>query len=233
MKKLRAKFKKEGDLIYISHLDLMRMFQRAFRRADIPVKYSEGFNPHPRFSLATALGIGISSSGEYMDIELDSYISADEFINRMNRVLPKGAEILKASYIQDKDSLMSLVCWSSYALKFTVSNSLIKDEIEREIENFLNRKEILMVKTKKKRNKIINKEINVRDFIKDMILLMYEDNRGVLRTTLKTGSKGNLKPSDLIKLLNDFTSLNIIDDSIKIHRLELFIEKDGRIITPL
>ncbi len=85
---LRVKFTKKGYLKYISHLDLMRLFERGFRRAQIPIKYSEGFNPQPKFSIANPLALGIESEEEYMDINLHERIPIDEFIERMNRELP-------------------------------------------------------------------------------------------------------------------------------------------------
>ena len=68
--KARIKFCKYGSMKYIGHLDIMRYFQKAIRRSGLPIKYSEGFNPHQIMSFAAPLGVGITSDGEYMDIEL-------------------------------------------------------------------------------------------------------------------------------------------------------------------
>jgi len=102
----------------------MRLFQRAFRRAGIPVKYSEGFNPHPKLSFATALTLGVSSEGEYMDVELDSHIELQEFIESLNNVLPEGIRVLKAEYIENKDSIMSLIRWSSYVIEMPLTEDI-------------------------------------------------------------------------------------------------------------
>ncbi|EOC99816.1 TIGR03936 family radical SAM-associated protein [Caldisalinibacter kiritimatiensis] len=233
MIKIRAKFKKEKDMKYISHLDLMRMLQRAFRRADIPIKYSEGYNPHPKISLASALSLGISSTGEYMDIEMEKKINVDDFIKKLNNVLPEGVEIIKAEYVNNKKSLVSEISWAMYAIEFELYEGITKEDVEDNIKGFLEKAQIILKKKKKKRGRIVNREVNVREFIKDISILMFEDDRIVLKTNLKTGSRGNLKPQDLIKLLKKYTDISIVEDSIKIHRLELFVDSEKGIATPL
>ena len=87
---IRTKFNKEGDMIYISHLDLQQLLQRAFRRAEIDLVHSQGFNPHPKISYGNALALGTESQGEYLDVEIESdEISIDEFLNRLNNLQNK------------------------------------------------------------------------------------------------------------------------------------------------
>ncbi len=231
--KIRAKFTKKEDLRYISHLDLMRVFQRAFRRANIPVKYSEGFNPHPQFSLATALALGISSDGEYMDVELDTCIEPEEFKQKLNTILPNGIKILKAVSSDDKESVVSLIRWSTYLIGFKTVRDMSAEEITREIDSFLDKEELILTKEKKKGNKISVKQHNVRERIKELFLLSNEDDTIILKTTLMTGSQGNLKPEEVVVLLEEHTKINIEEDSLKLHRLELFTEKDGTISLPI
>ena len=78
---------------YISHLDLMRLFMRALRRADLPIKLSEGFSPHPKLSIKRALKLGVESENEEASILLKEEIKSDEFKNRLQRQLPEGIEI--------------------------------------------------------------------------------------------------------------------------------------------
>jgi len=230
---IRAKFKKVNDLIYISHLDLMRLFQRALRRAGIPVKYSEGFNPHPKLSFATALTLGVSSDGEYMDVELDSYVEIQEFIERLNNVLPEGIRVLNAEYVQDKNSIMSLIRWSSYVIEIPLTEEISKENVEAKISKLLNMDEILMIKEKRKGKKITIKQEDIRDKIRDLFVLVHDNNRIVLKTTLMTGSVGNLKPELLVEALIKYTDIKAIKEDVNIHRLELYIEKDNQITTPI
>ena len=114
---LRIKFNKKNYLRYISHLDLMRLFQRSFNKANIPIKYSEGFNPHPKFSIGAPLSLGIESNEEYMDIDLE-YMAVDEFIERMNGVLPKDIQIISGKYLEREESLNSIIAWESMKFNF-------------------------------------------------------------------------------------------------------------------
>lgn len=227
MIKLRVKFKKNSLIRYISHLDLMRLFQRAFRRADIPVEYSQGYNPRPKFSFATALSLGTTSDGEYMDIELTEQISPEDFIEQMNNVLPEGVRISKAYYNEDDKSLMAIIKWSSYILELRLLKEMSKENIVDFINDFLNKDEILIAKRKKKKGRHILKEVDISERISNIDFMLIEDNKLILKTLLMTGSSGNLKPEDLIKSLKK-EGLDINDEEYRIHRLELFKENDGK-----
>ena len=233
MKKIRGKFKKEKDLKYIGHLDLMRLFDRTFRRANIPIKYSEGFNPQPKFSFATALPLGVESHGEYFDLELEKEIAIDEFVENMNNTLPKAIRVLKAVYTDDKKSIMSLIRWSTYIIKIVLTNEISENDLHSAISDFLAKNDIIITKEKIKKGKKTQREIDIREFIKNIELFNHTDNIVVLKTTLKTGSTGNLKPEDLINALDMYTNIEIEKDKTRIQRLELFIENDNKIIAPI
>ncbi|HHU23191.1 MAG TPA: DUF2344 domain-containing protein [Clostridiales bacterium] len=96
MDKLRLRFTKTGRGIYISHLDLMRTMQRAFFRAELPLKYSEGFNPHAQISIAMPLSVGTASLCELMDFRLDKDVELSDIPVRLDAVMPEGIEILEA-----------------------------------------------------------------------------------------------------------------------------------------
>ncbi|SHH35291.1 radical SAM-linked protein [Caloranaerobacter azorensis DSM 13643] len=230
---IRVRFSKKDDMKYISHLDLMRLFQRAFRRADIPVKYSQGFNPHPKFSLATALPIGVTSDGEYMDVELENDIDKDEFINKLNDVLPDGIKILSGKYIKTSKSLMSLIEWSDYIIEFYITGNISKEDVENCIGKILKKDKIYVKKVKIKNKKEIIKEVDIRSGIRNLKLLVIEGKRVIIKATLKSGSKGNLKPRYIIDVMKKIGNMEIVDDSIKIHRLELYSQKNNKLVSPL
>ena len=96
MVKIQYQFKRSTPLRFLSHLDQQRLFQRAFRRANMPVEYSQGFNPHPRMSFALAMSVGLTSDGEYGEVIVSEDIDVETFISRMNQVLPNGLEITAA-----------------------------------------------------------------------------------------------------------------------------------------
>jgi len=93
MYKVNFRFTKQGRMRYISHLDLMRLLMRAMRRADLPLKMSEGFNPHPKLSIKRALKLGVESLQEEAAIALKFPLSPEDFRNRLQKQLPEGIEI--------------------------------------------------------------------------------------------------------------------------------------------
>lgn len=233
MKNMRLKFSKKGQMIYISHLDLMRLFQRAFRRSDIILKHTEGFNPQPKMSFATALALGTSSDGEYMDIELEENMSAGELVERLNGSLPDGIEVLKAAEKESKDSIMALIEWGQYVVKVKSNRDYSIEKLEESISDFLALEEIIEVKEKKKKNKITTREVNVRPNIKRLEAMSSENSEIMMNLFLKTGSNGNLKPEVVVGKLIEYTDLDLDSDSIRIHRVDLFVERDGNIVTPI
>ena len=102
MDNLRLKFSKTGRAVYISHLDLMRTMQRAFLRAEMPLKYSEGFNPHAIISFALPLSVGTASLCELLDFKLNGFMNLSEIPYRLNRALPEGIEVLEAYEWENK-----------------------------------------------------------------------------------------------------------------------------------
>ena len=91
--RVRVKFSKYGVMKFIGHLDVMRYFQKAMRRAGIDIAYSEGMSPHMIMSFAQPLGVGLTSDGEYMDVELRTPIASDEAIRRLNEVGVEGITV--------------------------------------------------------------------------------------------------------------------------------------------
>ena len=94
--KITFTFSKLGRMIYISHLDLMRLFTRAMRRAELPLKMTEGFSPHPKFSIHRALKLGVASENELATIALKGWISPEDFKEKLKKQLPEGIEIINA-----------------------------------------------------------------------------------------------------------------------------------------
>ena len=94
--KLRMQITKEKEIRFISHLEYVRTIERAIRRAKLPAAYSKGFNPHLKFSLASALGVGVVSMAEFVEIELAEPMEAAEAVRKMTAALPRGIRILAA-----------------------------------------------------------------------------------------------------------------------------------------
>lgn len=117
MIKIRIKFRKYGVMRFIGHLDIMRYFQKAMRRAEIDICYSEGFSPHQIMSFAAPLGVGITSDGEYLDIEVNSTRSSEASIKALNDTMVEGVEVTEYVKLPDNaKTAMSMVAAADYDL---------------------------------------------------------------------------------------------------------------------
>ena len=142
-KLIRVKYKKEDEMIFISHLDLQRLLQRAFRRAKINLSYSEGFNPHPKMSYGNALALGVESQGEYVDIEIEDDIEVKEFLERINEQLPDGIKFVKGQEIDPKTpSLSSIIVYGEYIFNIDLEVPLSKEFVKSRVLNFVKSNEI-------------------------------------------------------------------------------------------
>lgn len=94
MLKVRIKFRKYGVMRFIGHLDVMRYFQKAIRRAEIPIAFTTGYSPHMIMSFAQPLGVGVTSDGEYFDIEITEPISSEKAVAQLNAVMVEGVEVI-------------------------------------------------------------------------------------------------------------------------------------------
>lgn len=117
--KIRIKFAKEGIMKFVGHLDIMRCFQKVMRRADVDIRYSDGFSPHQVMSFAAPLGVGLESRGEYVDIEVLGTDSSEEMVRRLNKAMPEGLEVLSYKRLpDDAANAMSVVAAADYTVRF-------------------------------------------------------------------------------------------------------------------
>ncbi|MBI2355287.1 MAG: TIGR03960 family B12-binding radical SAM protein [Deltaproteobacteria bacterium] len=122
--RIRLRFAKCGAMRFLSHLELLTVFTRAVSRGGVPILFSQGFHPHPRFSFAAATSVGVESTAEYMDMFVAAGIAADEVLERLNGALPEGLRILAAERIDVKaPSLSTLIDKTRYRITFDVSRS--------------------------------------------------------------------------------------------------------------
>lgn len=221
-------------LRYISHLDLVRLFHRSFNRSQIPIKHSEGFNPHPKFSIANPLSLGIESEEEYMDIELEKDINIDEFIQRVNNGLPADIRILKAVIKDKQESVNSKIEWAFYEIKFQMEDSFNQLVLQEKLNEWIQENEIMITRMKKKGKTKVQVDVNIKPFIGNIIVKgMEDDNFILINTLLKSGENGNLKPIDFIEAIKRDLQSNIDMDSVMIKRIAQYAEENGNIYSPL
>lgn len=118
--RMRLRFSKTGVMRYLSHLELITVFTRAVSRGNVPILFSLGFHPHPRFSFGTATSVGVESQAEYMDMFVSAGITAQEVQERLNNVLPDGLRILESETVDAKSpSISTLIDATRYRITFS------------------------------------------------------------------------------------------------------------------
>lgn len=201
MLKLINKYSKTGNLKYISHLDVLRFIQRAVKRAGINAKYSEGFNPHMKTAFGFPLSLGIESIGEYFEIELNEDISPEDFQEKINAVMPKEMQILKSAIATDEQSIMSRCAYAQYIITIE-SESLNMDKLNLLLTEIL--EGIIITREKKnKKNKMVTKELNTKDYIKYLKAEMVNDNKAKIQATFITAETGSMKVDEFLKIINE------------------------------
>ncbi|MEG0354932.1 MAG: TIGR03936 family radical SAM-associated protein, partial [Lachnospiraceae bacterium] len=153
--KVRIKFRKYGVMKFIGHLDMMRYFQKAMRRGDIPIAFTGGYSPHMVMSFANPLGVGLTSDSEYFDIELEERVSSREAVKRLNQVMVEGVEIVSFRELADTQKTgMSIVAAAKYRSVPVVGTWV--DGWEKMADTFLSQEQITIVKKTKKSEKEVD-----------------------------------------------------------------------------
>lgn len=214
--KVRIKFAKKGVMKFIGHLDVMRYFQKALRRADMDIRFSEGMSPHMIMSFAAPLGVGLTSDGEYVDIELRTPVSTGEALRRLNEVMVDGMEILDFRQIEEGKAgkAMSLVAAADYTVTFRKGYAP-KEDWQSDISGFFARKTIPVVKETKKGES----EIDIRPMIYRM-----QVNGGVVSMRLATGSTANLKPELVMESYMKWKGFELQPFALEVNRCEVYAD---------
>ena len=225
MMTMRFKFKRDEKLRFISHLDQQCLFQRAFRRAEIPMAYSAGYNPHPKLAFSGAMALGMTSEEEYADIGLTEEVTPDDFVEKMNYSLPDGISILEAWEVDNKvPSLMSSVEKSVYQISFYDEDiNFNEKDLNEIIDAFLDQK-IITVQKRNKKGRL--KETNIRPFIDELSFIEQNEDTLVFGLSLKYIEQKCVKPILVMKELNEFGGLNLtVDETMGIHKTQQILRK--------
>lgn len=149
--KVRIKFTKTGAMKFVGHLDTMRYFQKAVRRAELPAAFSGGYSPHMIMSFAAPLGVGATSLGEYFDIELTETVPTKEIEKRLNAVMAEGVTVSSARKVEDgkASTAMALVAAADYLVAFRSGKEPVCPCWKEKLSDFLGQKELLVTKKNK------------------------------------------------------------------------------------
>jgi len=190
----------KGEMVkYISHLDFLRCVNRSFKRAKIPVKYSNGFNPHVLLNIALPCPVGVSSVCEMLDIELYEKMDTSLIKEKLASALPVGIEVIDVCERLGKKDFFEI----SSAL-YDVS---FKSDKEIDINKFVNEPEFLI----EKKSKRGVKEVNIKDFVKKMELTEKNGNVYKLSIIIDAGSKSNLKSELLLNAMQSYYDAKFCD----------------------
>ena len=215
MNRLRLKFSKNGPIKFIGHLDVMRYFQKAIRRAEIDIKYSEGFSPHQVISFAQPLSVGATSDGEYMDMTVNSMKSVSDVMNRLNAVMNEGIEILAIKELGEREEkAMTAAYAAKYRIRFR--NSLKPDfDWINEFEAYLKKDKLPAMK----KTKSGEKEIDMKPLIFEYNIDKKDESVDLL---LSMSSAATLKPALLFGAFFDSLNKELSTNALDVHRIDIY-----------
>lgn len=193
--KLRTLLTKGDAIRFISHLDYAALIERAIRRAKLPVAYSEGFNPHMKFSFASALAVGVTSEAEVMDVELSRSMSQPEAWDRLAAALPPGVRLLRLVPFEGKaKSLMAAVDRAEYSVRVPYTGT--EEEARRAVAAFFAAPEVVYRRVLPKKTR----EVDAKAYLKE-IRAEKEGAELLLFIAIAVTPAGSLKPGEAVELL--------------------------------
>lgn len=212
------RFGKQPRLRFISHLDLQRFFQRALNRTGLPVAYTQGFNPHPVMSFASALALGWTSEYEILDFKLSVPMGRQRTEEAVRAALPVDLPVLEVRMVDDRHPApMAMVCAADYAIVLEDAPALLTAA-----EDFWARDEVMAVR----KTKSGEREINIRPLALALVPV-----EGGFRARLRLTERDTLKPDLLIAKLAEMAGIE--PPAARIHRLCLLGEAEGGALRPL
>lgn len=214
MSKFIIKYARDERVKYISHLDFIRTFHRAVRRAGLNMEFSEGFNPHPKMTVAMPLSVGVTSDAEYMKISfLDGYTETD-IMEKLNKSFPNGYKILKVKEVFGKETDFSAINKVVYEIELECNNADLFDQNE-----FLENTSLIVMK----KSKSGVKESDIRPYIYEFSAEKQGKNKLKLTMCLSAGNDYNLKVDSVIDAMQKYTDGFEIEFFCS-HRLKVLVD---------
>ena len=226
----------------MSHLDLMRVFARALRRTSIPVAYSEGFNPHAEMVFGLPLQVGVTSSAECLDIKVCRHVDPEEAAAELSSQLPAGLAVLNARERMGKRNIMASITHAAYAMEVGYANGRdggVSEGGGNESRVSEGRRESALVDAVRafmlapefviaKETKSGMRDTDIRPLVNSL-----EAQGSSLRMVVRAGSASNLKPDLVLEALNRIAAPPNVFYRTSLHRVALYIERDGALTDPL
>jgi radical SAM-linked protein len=214
---IRFQFSRGDDLKFIGHLDILRLFERVFKRSGLPVAHSQGFNPRPQIIFGQPMPLGLTSEGEFADVELTRGQEPQEFLKIMNNALPPGIRLLDAKEKKNPSNLMGQISAARYHISFkapegTDLQKLIGDVLAADTINVL------------KKTKSGEKEKNIRPFIYELTGT-WGTSAGSFEALVGAGQDDNIRPDLLLAGVSNAFQAGL--DLVSMHRVLLLGRKDS------
>jgi radical SAM-linked protein len=213
MQRHRIKFSRSDEVKFISHLDITRLWERALRRAGVPLAYSQGFSPHPQMALAVPLSVGMTSETELMDITCTRNVTPQWLTDIVNQQLPSGIRVLQVQQIPPtQPALQAQVRFAEY--RVVIKTDKERDEIEAAIKNLLSLKQLPW---QHQRDTGI-KSYDLRALVDTITLIEWQSGQCILGMRLRCDNRGSGRPEQVAIALgfNEYPEL--------IHRTKLVLE---------
>ena len=215
----------------MSHLDLMHTWERVIRRSHLPLAFSQGFNPHPKINFASALALGTTSDGEYMDMELTEELPLEQVRQALDMAMPPAFEVTAMKVVSGKvPSLMSIIERGQYQLWLDFVDGVTQQQLDQAVEQFWQQDEVTVYRYKK--NSKEKKAMNIRPGVYQ-IKLTADGNHGLLEILVQSGNEGNIRPEEVAYGLMS-AGMPPIQQVVRIHRQGLYLlNQAGALVTPL
>lgn len=223
MNRYTVRFRKDGYIRYTSHLDMLRLFKRAFKRAGVPLVYSQGFNPHPKMGFAQPLSLGYTSCCELLEFETTVPQDTEAVKKALEGIMPAGIDILSVTSLDAPvKSLAAVVTEAVYRVVFPAESE--RQQFQTVLDGYLAQEQIMAQKRQKKTKKMVASDI--RPKIRSIVL--EKENPLTLRMNLDSGSTSNLSPEQVIVSFTEYAGLDIRRCDVEVERLELIFDEKYR-----
>jgi len=228
--RFRVQFSKGEAVKYISHLDLVRAFERALRRAEIPIAFSEGFNPHPKLSLASALRVGTTSEAEVLDLELSRPVEPEWLTAVLQTALPSGIAVSAVKNIEPAaPAAMAVANLARYRIEARLTDACPEAAARAALAAFL-AAEVITVERETSKGK---KNLNIRPLTQSLALLELSDDTLSLAADLSMGTAGTGRPEEVVAALREEFGLPLAADGYRMHRTGLYHRRADGTVLPL
>lgn len=226
--RLRMAYAKMDDAKYIAHLDLMRVFERALRRAEIPVAYTEGFNPRPKISFGFALAVGVEGEAEYVDVEIRGEPDIEEVLGGLQKQLPPGIRLLRGQLLTaGAKPLMAVLNRAAYRLRLPLTEPVQQERLREAVDHWLGREQVMYSRFTKKGPA----DKDIRPWVKSLAGEI-RDGEIIFDMEIELGNAGSVRPEEVIAGLKELENLPLDLDGLGMRRTGVYVSGRGEKQTP-